>query len=300
MPEVERPTQTIEVSGATVEYRLERRGPRIVLMLHGGHMRAGLPLGEQVFADTGYTILAPSRPGYGRTSLAAGPTPARFCDLVTALCRELGIETVTAVVGQSAGGPTAVTMAARHPDLVQRLILQSAVGFLPWPPRRIRTGAALLFAPRAEKMTWALTHSLMRRAPRLGLRLLLRDLTMRPVGPFLTALGDEHRSLLVELFGRMRSGSGFAADLRAMADPSAQEHLPATVRQPTLVIATPNDGAVRFAHARSLAAAIPHGHLVTSRADSHFIWFSDDYPTIAAMITDFLTEQSGTSAASGS
>ncbi len=60
------------------------------------------------------------------------------------------------------------------------------------------------------------------------------------------------------------------------------------VRLPTLVIAAPHDGAVPFAHARSLADAIPGAHLVVSQAPSHFIWFADDYPTIAATITDFL------------
>lgn len=34
-------------------------------------------------------------------------------------------------MGISAGGPTAVTMTARHPGLVERLILLSAVGWLP-------------------------------------------------------------------------------------------------------------------------------------------------------------------------
>lgn len=64
---MERPTQVADLSRGVVEYRLDRRGPRTVLMMHGGHMRASLPLGEEVFADAGYTILAPSRPGYGRT-----------------------------------------------------------------------------------------------------------------------------------------------------------------------------------------------------------------------------------------
>ncbi|MGW3351801.1 alpha/beta fold hydrolase [Nonomuraea rubra] len=40
---------------------------------------------------------------------------------------------VAAVVGVSAGGRTALTMAARHPHLVERVILQSSVGFCPGP-----------------------------------------------------------------------------------------------------------------------------------------------------------------------
>jgi pimeloyl-ACP methyl ester carboxylesterase len=142
-----------------------------------------------------------------------------------------------------------------------------------------------VFAARTEKATWALIHALVRRAPDMALRLLLRDLTVRPVSPVIATLSPQHRTLLLELFALMRSGAGFAADLRAMA--GGRAHIP-PVSQPTLVIAAPDDGAVPFAHARSLTAAIPGARLIISQAPSHFIWFGDDYPAIAATITDFL------------
>jgi pimeloyl-ACP methyl ester carboxylesterase len=301
MRQVERPTQMIELAAGPVEYRLERRNPPTVLVLPGGHMRAGLALGEEVFADAGYTIVVPSRPGYGRTPLATGTSPDGFADAAAELCHRLGIEGLAAVVGQSASGPTAVAMAARHPHLVERLILQSAIGPLPWPDRRTRLASGLVFRPRTEPVTWALIHTLMRRAPTAGLRLLLRDLTSKPIGPFLAALQDRHRTLLLELFTRMRSGSGFHNDLHFMSQTMIGSHAggrddtsdrrAAQVTQPTLIIATRNDTAVPFAHAQTLAQAIPHARLITSHADSHFIWFGDDYPTIAATITGFLTDQ---------
>jgi hypothetical protein len=54
------------------------------------------------------------------------------------------------------------------------------------------------------------------------------------------------------------------------------------------VIATRRDGGVPFAHAQSLAAAIRRAELVESLADSHFIWFGPDWPTIAERIRVFL------------
>ncbi|MFD0533267.1 hypothetical protein ACFQY7_05205 [Actinomadura luteofluorescens] len=72
---MERATTVIDLPSGPVEYRLEERGPRVVLMLHGGHMRAGLPLGEETFADAGCTVLAVSRPGYGRTLWPPAPHP---------------------------------------------------------------------------------------------------------------------------------------------------------------------------------------------------------------------------------
>lgn len=282
---VERPTQVAVLSRGAVEYRLERRGPRTVLMMHGGHMRAALPLGEEAFADAGYTVLAPSRPGYGRTPLTAGASPEEFAAVVAELCDQLGIDSVAAVVGQSAGGPSAVTMAARHPRLVERLVLQSAVGPLAWPDRRTRLGGRVVFSPRVEYLTWAMMHALVRRAPAVGLRLLFRDLSLQPVGQVLAALTDPHRALAVALFERMRSGSGFTADLR---NTTGYRETAADVGQAALVIASPADGAIPFAHAQALADLLPNARLITSRASSHFIWFGEDYPAIAATISSFL------------
>jgi pimeloyl-ACP methyl ester carboxylesterase len=292
-PLPERPTQLLELAAEPVEYRLEERGPSTVLMLHGGHMRAGISLGEEVFANANYTLLAVSRPGYGRTPLATGTTPGRFADVLADLCHHLGIANLAAVVGQSAGGPTALALAAGHPDLVERLILQSAVGLLPWPDRRTRLAGGVVFHPRAQAVTWTLIRALARRAPDLALRLLLPDLTSRPVAELLTGLPTTDRTALLELFGRMRSGSGFSNDMRIMAAPdtAAQATSQAErLRQPTLVIASRDDGSVSYAHAQSLAEAIPHARLLTSSAPSHMIWLGDDYSAIADAITDFLTQ----------
>jgi pimeloyl-ACP methyl ester carboxylesterase len=266
-----------------VEYRLEQRGGPAVVVLHGGHMRAGLVLGEEVFAESGCTVLAPSRPGYGRTPLSTGTSVSGFADVTRALCEHLGITGVAAVVGISGGGPTAATLAARHPDLVERLILQSAVGWLAWPDRRTRIAAHAVFAAATERATWGAMRQLMRLAPETGLRLLLRDLSTLPVRDVTAALRAQDRATLVALFSRMRSGSGFLNDLRPTPDVTAE------VGQPTLVIATRRDGAVPFAHAQSLAAAIARAELVESRADSHFVWFGPDWPAIAGTIRAFLT-----------
>ncbi|WP_155342598.1 alpha/beta fold hydrolase [Acrocarpospora pleiomorpha] len=260
-------------------------GPGTVVVLHGGHMRAQLALGEDVFTGARFRVLVPSRPGYGRTPLspaAAGGTVTDFADAIARLCRDRGIDQVAAVVGISAGGRTALTMAARHPDLVRRVILQSPVGFLPWPDRRTHLGGRIVFHPRIEAITWALLRTAIRLAPEPALRLLTRDLSLLPAGQVLAGLTPADRATLTHLYVSMRSGRGFVADMLPVADCTAD------VGQPTLIIATRNDRSVPFAHAQSLAAAISRAELVESRADSHMIWFSPDYPAIAAKIRAFL------------
>lgn len=65
MHQLLRPTTIACLLAGQVEYRLDRRGDAVVVGFHGGHMRAGLALGEEVFAAAGCTALVPSRPGYG-------------------------------------------------------------------------------------------------------------------------------------------------------------------------------------------------------------------------------------------
>ncbi|MFI5888042.1 alpha/beta fold hydrolase [Streptomyces sp. NPDC051554] len=286
----EHPTELAELAAGSVEYRFDRRGPVTVVIFYGGHMRAGLSLGEEVFTEAGCSVLAPSRPGYGRTPVSTGGTADGFADVTAALCAQLGITEVAAVVGVSGGGPTSVAMAARHPILVRRLILQSAVGPLPWPDRRTRLGARIVFAPHTERVSWALVHSLVRYAPGAGLRMLLRELTLLPVRDVVAGLRPEDRTRLVALFSRMRSGRGFTRDLKELATTGDLVGHAGRVSQPALVIATRQDAAVRFAHARALAAALPHAELLESRADSHLVWFGRDWPLLTERIHSFLSE----------
>lgn len=283
MTTLERATTVAHLPAGPMEYRLEPRGQAAIIVFHGGHMRAGLALGEEVFSAAGYTVLVPSRPGYGRTPLQTGTSPGGFADATSELCRHLGIDQVAAVVGISAGGRTAVTMAARHPELAQRLILESALGFLPWPGRRLRLGAPLAFSALIEKATWAVVRALLRRSPAAGLRTMLGGLSTESIDKVLAALSDEDRATLIALFSTMRSGRGFLNDLRSTPDVASQ------VTQPTLIIASRKDGAVPFVHAQSLAAGIPHAEQILSDSASHFIWFAHDYPLIANQIRDFLS-----------
>jgi pimeloyl-ACP methyl ester carboxylesterase len=70
----------------------------------------------------GRRTIAVSRPGYLRTPLASGRTPAEQADLYAVLLDELGIDKVV-VSGLSAGGPSALEFAVRHPDRTRGLIL---------------------------------------------------------------------------------------------------------------------------------------------------------------------------------
>jgi pimeloyl-ACP methyl ester carboxylesterase len=173
-------------------------------------------------------------------------------------------------------------MAARHPALVERLILLSAVGWLPYPDRLTRLGAHVVFNGATERLTWAGIRFFLRLTPDAGLGLMLRGLSTVPAATVLAALDGDDRAMLLDLFAHMRSGRGFRNDLRATPDVTGQ------ISQPTLVVATRTDRGVPFAHAESLARTIRHATLIESHAHSHFVWLSPDWPPIAARIQAFL------------
>ncbi|WP_433604869.1 alpha/beta fold hydrolase [Dactylosporangium sp. CA-139114] len=279
---VRRPTEVGSTAHGPVEYRLERRGDDVLLVLHGGHMRAGLALGEDAFAAAGLSILAPSRPGYGRTPVQTGPTTEAYADAVAELCDGLGVARVAAVVGISGGGPTAVVMAARHPQLVRRLVLISAVGPLPWPGARTRAGGRVVFAPGAEAVTWAGVRLMLRAGGRPVLRRLVAGVSSAPGAAAWAGMSSADEVMLLELFGAMRSGRGFVRDLEPAPD------LCGSVTQPALVVASRTDGGVPFTHAEALVAALPAADLVVSCAAGHFVWCSPDWPGIAEQIVAFV------------
>lgn len=98
-----------------------------VLVVHGagGGYDQGLIL-SRIFLSEDFRVIAPSRFGFLRTPLPANASPAAQADAYIDLLDALNISKV-AVVGISAGGPSSLEFALRHPDRVSGLVLVSAV-----------------------------------------------------------------------------------------------------------------------------------------------------------------------------
>lgn len=100
-----------------VEYAEIGGGPA-VLVVHGtpGGYDLWLNTLEATHAaDDGFRYILPSRPGYLRTPLGDGATPAEQADVLAGLLDVLHIGKA-AVIGVSGGGPAALEFALRHPD----------------------------------------------------------------------------------------------------------------------------------------------------------------------------------------
>ncbi len=264
-----RDTDLAELPSGPMEYRHDKAGDTTVLICHGGHLRAEISLGEDPFVESGWSVLVPSRPGYGRTPSGRSPgDQVAVAEHVAELCAHLGVTRVH-VVGVSAGAPLAVALAATRPDLVSSLVLQSARSSLPWPDLVSRVSGEVMFHPMLQMLTWTGMQASMAFTPGLGLRTTLGAMSTLPADTVLADLTAEERVAVQLLFRAMSSGRGFHHDLHVHPDPQLEVAVPV----PTLVIASPTDGSVPFKHSQHLARTIPGATLVASPSLSHLIWY---------------------------
>jgi pimeloyl-ACP methyl ester carboxylesterase len=277
-------TNIVRLSSGVIEYRLVEGSKGLIVVFHGGHMRAGLPLGEDELLRAGYTVLTLSRPGYGRTPLTAHPSPAHFAEQTVELCSYLGFGCAHAVIGVSAGGPTAVAMAAQQPARVHSLVLESARSSLPYPDGVTRLVAMVVFFPRVEAATWTLTRALMTQLPGAGLTAMMGSLSTLPGAAAVGDLTLKERHELIRLFSRMRSGRGFANDLHQPVDPALER----AVTQPTLIVASDLDGQVGPRHVHQLHDSITHATVFDSPSLSHLVGFGGGGPATTQRTLDFL------------
>ena len=99
----------------------------VVLAIHG--RPGGYDQGVLMARSLGEKLarwIAVSRPGYLRTSLEVGRTPAEQADAHAALLDAIGVNRAV-VVGLSGGGPSSLHFALRHADRCRGLVLVSAL-----------------------------------------------------------------------------------------------------------------------------------------------------------------------------
>lgn len=110
-----------ETDKGQIEYAEQGQGmPALVIHGAGGGYDQGLIIGRDL--GDGYRIIAPSRFGYLKTRVPADPSPAAQADAHAALLEFLSIDRAI-VIAASAGAPSAIELALRHPQRVSALIL---------------------------------------------------------------------------------------------------------------------------------------------------------------------------------
>ncbi len=241
-----------------------------LLMIHGsggGHdqgMAWARPLVQQ-----GVRVIAMSRFGYLRTPRPADASPEAQADAHVCLLDALGIGKA-AVMGVSAGGPSAMQTAIRHPDRVSALVLVVPIAYKPGtladsaPPVSDDKDALLLRLLRSDFLFWTALH--------VARDALIRHVLATPPEQ-VAAASDAERERVNDLAERILPVSSRAAGLRDDTrlgkglGPYALE----SIRVPTLVVSARDDGFGTYAAAQYTASRIPGAKFVGVEDGGHLL-----------------------------
>lgn len=156
-------SQLVQTPCGPIEYAAVGDGEP-VLIVHGagGGFDQGLAFGKPL-VDRGFRVIAMSRFGYLRTPLPADASAAAQADAHACLLDALGIRRA-AVIGASAGAPSSMQFALRHPERCRAMVLLVPAAYVPRPgsapPMKTPAGTEFLFdtALRSDFLFWAATR----------------------------------------------------------------------------------------------------------------------------------------------
>lgn len=268
-----------------IEYSITGKG-QAILIVHGGHVNCRESIFQKGLDINKYCFITPSRPGYGNTPLTRfNKTPGETADLFMALLDALNIPNVI-VMGISAGGLTALEMAARYPNRVNKLVLMSALT-KKWFSKtdKLYKGGKIVFAPGMEKYTWFIYRLLLNLMPAVMTKVVFKEIsTHRPIEFY-----DNEIKEIKHLTGNMRSGLGFCNDL----DQTIEQQILSGIVCPTLILHSENDKSVDRSHPNNAKRTIINAQLMTfTNRWGHLLWIGVDYTPVLSELKIFIDDGS--------
>jgi pimeloyl-ACP methyl ester carboxylesterase len=255
------PPTIAKTAKGPIEYRLEGSGPT-VMILNGGHCSRESRLSHEQLTAEGFSVLTPSRPGYDDTPSDMGRTAQEAADALAALLDTLQLP-LADVIGISAAGPTALAFVQRHPSQTRKLILESAMA-TDWDEQTKRR-ARVAFG-RAEKVTWAIMHMMLKLFPTAMIKALMHDLTILDIDEVVKRMSPGDLDFIKRMIQTSRSGTGFMNDIEHSVDNLA------AITKPVLVMYSPNDKTVSPKNAQRVAREVATCELYEVPSDTHLIW----------------------------
>ena len=256
-----------------IEYQEAGTGTPL-LMVHGsggGHDQGMAFAGK--LTQRGIRVIAMSRFGYLRTPMPADSSPATQADAHVCLLDALGIPKA-AVLGGSAGGPSALQMAIRHPDRVNELVLLVPLAYKP----STAADSAEPLAPWAEALLMRLIGSdfLFWAALHVARDQVIQFVLATPPEQVSAASPEERarvNAILDHILPVSERASGMRSDsvLGKSLEPSALDK----VRAPTLVISVRDDGFGTYASAQYTASQIKGAKFLGFERGGH-VWVGHD------------------------
>jgi len=266
MARVAQGSRVLDSPYGRIEYAVRGEGPA-VLAIHGtgGGFDQSLDLGEAL-VTRGFRVIAPSRFGYLGSGFPADASPTAQADALAHLVHALGEQRV-AVIGASAGAPSALAFARRHPELCAGLVLLVPAAYAPGRVEKelpLLARVIIFRVLRWDFLFWAW----MKLAPST----LIRTLLATDPRLVLVAAPDEQaraRMILDHILPVSRRVAGMFSDAEISARPKPFPL--ADIKVPALAVACEDDLFDTHAAARHAAANIPGARLMSFPTGGH-IW----------------------------
>jgi 2-hydroxy-6-oxonona-2,4-dienedioate hydrolase len=254
--------------------------PLLVAHGSGGGHDQGMAFAGAL-AQHGIRVIAMSRFGYLRTPMPADASAAAQADAHVCLLDALGIRRA-AVMGGSAGAPSALQMAIRHPDRVSALILLVPLTYKPptqadsAPPMPAWVEATMMRLIGSDFLFWSALH--IARDPLIKVVLATPPELLKTAGP-------KERARVNAMLDNILPVSARAEGLRS--DTAVGKHLaPAAleaVYAPTLIVSARDDRYGTYASAQYTANRIAGATFVGFETGGH-TWVGHDEEVMAEII----------------
>ena len=267
-----------------IEYAVAGNGlPVLVVHGAGGGFDQGMAFGEALQAR-GFRIIAMSRFGYLRTPLPVDASAAAQADAHACLLDALGIQR-TAIIGISAGAPSSLQFALRHPQRTSALVLLVPGIYAPRPGN----APSLKTPPRTPFLfdTALSSDFLFWTAARVARRTMVRSILATPPEVLDHASPDEQAratQLLDLILPVSKRREGLLNDAKITS--SLPRYELERVTTPTLTISVADDLFGTFDGARYSAEHIPHARFVSYPTGGH-VWIGH-HKEVVVEIADFL------------
>ena len=281
-----RGSQVAATACGPIEYAAEGAGPPL-LVVHGagGGFDQGAGFGAPL-ARKGFRVIAMSRFGYLRTPLPADAGAEAQADAHACLLDALGIGRA-AILGASAGAPSALQFALRHPARTSALVLLVPAAYVPRPGGRPAvvssraTQLAFETALRWDFVYWA--------ARKVAPGFLAQALLATPPGVIARASPAERArvdAMLDDILPIAPRRAGLMNDARVTS--SLPLYPLERIAAPTLVASAADDLFGTYDSAVYTARYIPRARFLGFREGGH-VWVGHQDELIAA-IAAFLAQ----------
>lgn len=277
-------SQIAQTSQGPIEYTHLGNGP-VVLVCHGTSSDCFSSVLAEPLVNAGFSVLTPSRPGYGRTPLEVGWSAAQAAQALIALldCLRVPACSVAAISG---GGPTGVALAAGFPQRVKRLILVAAVSHPEARPYEPNYKDQAAFYGPLHPVMWGMLGVIGRLSPRRIARQTLSIFSTHDPADGMSRISSEDIQSISRFYQGHSSRKGALND----GTHTVGKELLETMNQPTLVVHSREDGSVPFSHAEWSLENIPHAALCEAGFTGHFFWIGPDFDIIGRRMVEFLQE----------